>query len=158
MISRGLFIASSPKYYFWNPEWYKKWLGTVDHRYLFNEVKYTATGWRMVKWYPRAYIFELWFFSNLDLDWHSLLWISAHRHGIITIFITYHHHLSSTARNPTTFFNPREKVCCFAFSNCHGFVKFCWNSQSFGMDLSLCFRINFSIRISVLKAGMGTSS
>ncbi len=47
--------------------------------------------------------FELWLFSNcisdkqssgrfcLDLEEHSLLWISAHEQRIITIFITYHH-------------------------------------------------------------------
>jgi hypothetical protein len=26
-----LFIASSPKYYFGNPEWFMEWLGAVDH-------------------------------------------------------------------------------------------------------------------------------
>jgi hypothetical protein len=38
----------------------------------------------------------------LDLDLHSLFWKSANRHGIITIFLTYHHHLSSSSRNLTT--------------------------------------------------------
>ncbi len=56
---------------------------------------------RMVKRYQRVSRFGLWFFRNcskkkpsglfwLDLDWHLLLWIRAHGHGIITIFITYH--------------------------------------------------------------------
>jgi hypothetical protein len=30
MLFLELFIASSPKYYFRNPDWYMKWLGTVD--------------------------------------------------------------------------------------------------------------------------------
>jgi hypothetical protein len=29
-----LSMASSPKYYFRNPDWYIKWFGMVDHQYL----------------------------------------------------------------------------------------------------------------------------
>jgi hypothetical protein len=53
-----------------------------------------------VKRYPRTFIHGInssvtvsekpWWFC-LDLDWHSLSWISAHGHGILTIFITFHH-------------------------------------------------------------------
>ncbi len=32
MLFRRLFIASNPKYLFGNPDWYIKWLGTVDRR------------------------------------------------------------------------------------------------------------------------------
>jgi hypothetical protein len=34
MLFRGLFIASSPKFYFGKPDWYTEGLGTVDRQYL----------------------------------------------------------------------------------------------------------------------------
>ncbi len=84
----------------------------VWKRWSDNHLSIWPCGQRMVKRYPRESICELWFFSNcsqkqpssrfcLDLDWHSLLWRSAHRYGIITIFITYHHNQSSALRNLT---------------------------------------------------------
>jgi hypothetical protein len=33
MFFRRLFIAPGPKYYFGNPDWHVKWLGTVDRLY-----------------------------------------------------------------------------------------------------------------------------
>ncbi len=70
----------------------------------------------------------------LDLNWHSLLLISAHRHGIFTIF----HHLLIPViiiQESHTLFNPGVKVSCFAFLP--WFCQVCWILQWF------CFRFPF---------------
>ncbi len=78
----------------------------THQRYQINFLLHCIAGYALsrvnpVNYHPRASILSFRFFSNcfekqlssllcLDLDWHSLLWINAHGHWIITIFITCH--------------------------------------------------------------------
>ncbi len=92
MLFRGYFASSTKNVLFWKP-----WLvyEMVRHGWL------SVSGIEPANPPPPPPTF----LCQLDLDWHSLLLISSHGHGIITIFITYHHHLSSSSRNLTTCFN-----------------------------------------------------
>ncbi len=69
------------------------------------------------------------------------------------------HHLSSPYviifKGSQHLFQQRSKGKLFCFSNCHSFVKSCWISQSFCLDLLPFFASVFAMRISVLKAGTG---
>ncbi len=121
MLCLGLFIASSTKQLFGNPDWYMEWLGMADRRYpaWLSDLRTLPPSfcgtpppppppmgcdrvWKCiveeVKWYtvPKNVCFYYWFFSKcsdtqplgrfcLDLDGHSILWIGAHGHEIITL-------------------------------------------------------------------------
>ncbi len=87
---------------------------------------------RTVRRYPRTLIWALesWAIEQLVLPirtWHSLLNKCAWT-WIVTIFILYHYHLSSSARNLTTCFNPRSESKLFAFFQvviiCQNFAMF----------------------------------
>ncbi len=75
---------------FWKP-----WLVFEMVRYGWPSVSDVAFGHENP---PPPFLFQR------NLDWHSLLLVSAHGHEIITIFI-YHHHLSSSSKNLTVCFN-----------------------------------------------------
>jgi hypothetical protein len=90
---------------------------------------------RMVKWYTQERLFwaiDFLFWEAIEqsvLPGYGLafaLWISAQRHRIITIFITYHYHLEESHHLFQV--NPGVKVSWSAF--CHGFAKPSWISQS----------------------------
>jgi hypothetical protein len=105
-----------------------------------SERPYSLSTWprrqRMVKWYPRTYIYELWFFSNCSEKQPSV-WSVLPGFGLAFAFVNkcsrtrkhhHFHHLSS----PTVInfeechhlFNPEVKVSCFAMVS-SSFVRFC---------------------------------
>jgi hypothetical protein len=164
-----------------NPNHYVEWVGTVECYHPIRIIPtphetwygngdqtiwpYRLSTWlhgrRTVKWCPRQSIIEI-LLSNcsekqpssrfcLNSDWHSLLWISAHGRGIITIFITYHfylifkksHHLFNLGVKEVICYLPRFPQVLLNFSMVNAWISSLW------------FCIYFTKIIFVWKASTG---
>ncbi len=92
-------------------------------------------------------------FAGLGFAFAFVNEISAHGHGIITIFITYHHRQSSSSRNlnsPLVSTLSEIKLFCFFAMVLSSLSGFCYV-----FDCLVCIKFcNYSL---CLKAGMGNS-